>query len=686
MSKTAVLDNGSIREAPSVLVVGDPEFVCTSLRSFLESSGYRVIEAVNREEGLAAYDRERPDIVLADLEMSQNAGLSFLAELNDAYINVPSIVITGERRQPDAFEAVRQWPWGYLTKPVNKEVLEATIRYALERARLLEENTRYREQLEEEVLTKTWELSDGRKRYQRLLESVTNYVYTVSFEEGKPARTVHQHGCEKVTGYTSAEYNATPDLWYRIVHDDDRPQVLDMAQRILTESENLGLEHRIRHKDGSLRWIRNTLVPYRDLDGNLIAYDGIISDITERKLADIKLRESEERFSQLFLQQEDAIILFKLDTLEIIDANPTATELFGYSRDELLCAFPWPFLDTGHQELRESMVAALDQNGRFDVFGLPHIRKDGTTVIASMRGKLVTIMDDKVVYCSIRDITEKIRLEEDVRDSQAKLIQANKMASLGMLTSGIAHEINNPNNFILFNSSLLAETWQAVLEILDDHAAEQGDFYLAGQRFSEVREETPRLIAGLSEGARRIQAIVETLKGFVRQDPDGAGMPFDINSTVRMALTLLSHEICQHKRDLTVDLGSDLPHVCGKSQQIEQVVINLVTNALHAVAGNGGGIRLATTYDRAGESVIITIQDDGVGMTKEELERVAEPFFTTKSAQGGTGLGVSISRSIVREHHGTLAYASEPGCGTTVTVRLPISERLPQGADNGGTP
>lgn len=685
MGKKAVLDKGSIGKAPSVLVVGGPETSRSSLRDFLEVSGYRAFEAADKKEGLAACERERPDIVLADLEMPRNDGLTFVADVNDTYGALPVIVISEKGGVPDAAGSGRLWNWGCLTKPVNREALDITIRYALERARLLEENVRYREHLEKEVLTKTRELRDGRKRYQRLLESVTNYVYTVSFKDGKPTGTIHQHGCEKVTGYTSAEYNTTPDLWYRIVHDDDRQQVLDMAQRILTESENLKLEHRILHKDGSLRWIRNTLVPYRDMEGNLLAYDGIIYDITERKLADIKLRESEERFSQLFQQQEDAIILFKLDTFELVDANLAATELFGYRRDELLCSFPWPFVVDRHMELRKSLCAALDQNGRFDLFRYPLIRKYGTPVDVSMRGKLVTIMDDNVVYCSIRDITEKIRLEEDVRDTQAKLIQANKMASLGMLSSGIAHEINNPNNFILFNSSLLAETWQAVQEILDDHAAEQGDFYLAGQRFSEVREETPRLIAGLSEGARRIKAIVETLKGFVREEPGGTGTSVDINRTVRMAMTLLSHEIRRHNCDITMDLGSDLPHAFGKSQQIEQVVINLVTNALHAVAGNGGGIRLATAYDRAGESVIITIQDEGVGMAKEELERMAEPFFTTRAAQGGTGLGVSISRSIVREHNGSLVYVSEPGRGTTVSVRLPVSESSTRGVNNGGT-
>ncbi len=529
-----------------MLLVDDSELVRSVLRELLEISGYRVIEAADGKEGLELFERERTDIVLTDLQMPGMDGLTFIAELNDRYINVPVIVISGEGSLSDAIEAVRLGAWDYLIKPIRDvREIEITITRALERARLLEDNHRYRQHLEDLVQSQTREIREGK-----------------------------------------------------------------------------------------------------------------------------------ERFSQLFLQHEDAIILFKLDSFEIVDANPAATELYGYSRDELLCAFPWPFIGEGHIALQESLLAALGLNGRFDVFRLSLLRKDGTPVSVSMRGKLVTIAYDKVVYCSSRDISEKIRLEEDVRDTQSKLIQANKMASLGMISSGIAHEINNPNNFIMFNSSLLSETWQAVAEILDEHAAEHGDFHLAGQRFSEVREETPRLIAGLSEGSRRIQAIVETLKGFVRQDPDGAVMCIDINRTIQMAMTLLSHELRNHARDVKVDLDSDLPHVSGNCQQIEQVVINLVTNALHAVAGNGGKIRLATSYDLAEEVVIITVQDDGVGMTKEELERVAEPFFTTKSAQGGTGLGVSISLSIVREHNGTLVYESEPGHGTTVSVRLPVSACL----------
>lgn len=556
MDKTRESENIPIQNATSVLIVDDSKVVRLLLRELLVRRGYRVIEATHGKEGLELFDRERPDIVLTDLQMPEMDGLTFIAKLNDRYINIPIIVISGEGTLPNAIEAVRLGAWDYLIKPFrDARELEITITRALERARLLNENHRYRLHLEELVQSQTREIREGK-----------------------------------------------------------------------------------------------------------------------------------ERFSQLFLQHEDAIILFKFDSFEIVDANPAATELYGYGRDELLCTFPWPFVNGGHKELQESLLAALGQNSRFDVFRLSHLRKDGTPVVVSMRGKLVTLMNDKVVYCSIRDITEKIRLEEDVRDTQAKLIHTNKMASLGMLASGIAHEINNPNNFIMFNSSLLAETWQAVLEVLEEHSEEYGDFYLAGQRFSEVREETPRLIAGLSEGARRIQAIVETLKGFVRQDPEGSEVCIDINRTVRMAMTLLSHEIRKYTGDVSVELAGDLPYVLGKSQQIEQVVINLVTNALHAVAGNGGGLWLSTSYDRAEELVIITVQDDGVGMTKDELERVAEPFFTTRSAQGGTGLGVSISLSIVKEHNGTLVYASEPGHGTTVSVQLPVSGCMINEVNSSGAP
>lgn len=538
MSNTAPSGNCVNLNIPSVLIVHESLITRTSLRSFLEAPGYRVIEAATSVDGLAAYELERPDIVLADIDMRHANGLRFIPELQEKYISLPIIVISGKKSLPAALEAVRRGAWDYLVSPINEDELEVSIQRALEWGRLLGEIIRYREQ------------------------------------------------------------------------------------------------------------------------------------------AEIKLRESEQRFSQIFLQHEDAIILFNFDTFEIIDANPAATGLYGYSRSELLRGFPWPFAGDNHAELRESIQAELGENNRFDIFRITQFRKDGAPVVVSMRGKLITLMDNTVVYCSIRDITRKIMLEDEVRTTQAKLIQVNEMASLGMLASGIAHEINNPNNFIMFNSTLLAETWQEVREVLDETASEQGDFHLGDRCYSEVREEIPRLIAGLTEGARRIHDIIETMKTAVRQEPDGFAAHMDVNRIVQMSMTLLSHEIRKHGTTITVELCDGLPHIRGKAQLIEQVIINLVNNALNAVAGNGGEVRIATSHEPADGSVMIKVQDTGVGMTRDVLERISEPFFTTRFDSGGTGLGVSISLSIIKEHNGTLTYDSEPGSGTIATVRLPVTDCL----------
>lgn len=301
------------------------------------------------------------------------------------------------------------------------------------------------------------------------------------------------------------------------------------------------------------------------------------------------------------------------------------------------------------------------------------VRSDGTRLIASIWGKIIRLRDTEVVYCSIRDITRRIRMEEEARITQSRLIHTNKMTSLGVLVSGIAHEINNPNTFIQGNATLIESFWRDALPILDHHRAANGDFDLGGLPYGEVEQIIPRLVHGVKEGSRRISTIVNNLKDFAREDTTKTFMPINVNKIVEEAKLILSYQIHRYTDQFRLELAEDLPLALGKPQQIEQVVINLIMNALQALPDKGAGVTIATLADRDSPAIIVSVRDEGEGMPREILERITEPFYSTKLERGGTGLGLSISAAIIREHNGTLAFESTPGRGTAATVTLPIA-------------
>lgn len=437
--------------------------------------------------------------------------------------------------------------------------------------------------------------------------------------------------------------------------------------------ENGGINFETTHRTSS-----GARLPM-DVVAHFLAYQGrefifsFARDISRRKQAEAALLESEERFHQLFAQNEDAIVFLALDSFDIIDANPAAISMTGFSRDELFNLGPWSFLAS---EEYQRFIGEIPQSGDQRLFQVDRATvctKGGEKRAVSIRGKIIRLRDNEVVYCSFRDISERLRIEEDIRETQAKLIHANKMTSLGMLVSGIAHEINNPNNFISFNAGILADAWKDAAVILNDYSAEHGDFTLNGLPFSEVRTLAPRLFAGLGEGSRRIGEIVKNLKEFARNDTATLTAHFDVNRTVQTAVAMLGHIIHRFTDHFTVELASALPPARGKAQQIEQVVINLLTNALQALPDKSRSVSATTAYDAFTGRLVVTISDEGRGMTREVLDKITEPFFSTRLESGGTGLGLSISASIIKEHHGSLEFESTPGQGTTATIRLPAS-------------
>ena len=271
-----------------LLIIEDSEDDALLIERELTKNGYNLdCRRVDTPEALQSeLIAKEWDIVISDFVMPRFSGLDALKMLKGSGIDIPFIVVSGKIGEETAVEAMRAGAQDYIIKgnlarlapAVEREMADAEVR-------------RRRRQAEEGLRN-----SEG--RYQRLLESVTDYIYTALVEDGRPVATTHGPGCESVTGYTSEEFTAKPGLWLQMVHEDDRTAVLEQADSVLTESRITSLEHRIIHKDGRVRWIRNTPVPRYNREGRLIAYDGIVADITERKLAEEERYKIEQQFQQ----------------------------------------------------------------------------------------------------------------------------------------------------------------------------------------------------------------------------------------------------------------------------------------------------------------------------------------------------------------------------------------------------
>lgn len=267
---------------------------------------------------------------------------------------------------------------------------------------------------------------------------------------------------------------------------------------------------------------------------------------------------------------------------------------------------------------------------------------------------------------------EKKQAEEKARLRQQQLFRASKMASLGTLVSGVAHEINNPVTSALLNTQTLRKVWDGVLPILDEHSQAGGDFQVGAMTYAEIRQRLPVLLSHIEDGTRRVRDIVTDLKDFARETPAERSDDIDVNAVVAKAVGLVSNLIKKSTNDFSVQATSDLPVFKGSAQRIEQVVINLVMNACQALEDSNRAVRVRTGLDPRTDCVFIEVADEGIGMPPEVMQRLTDPFFTTKRDSGGTGLGLAISERIIRDHDGRIDFTSEPAKGTTVRVCFPV--------------
>jgi PAS domain S-box-containing protein len=555
------------------------------------------------------------------------------------------------------------------------------------------ELSRYREHLEEMVEARTVELEATNKKLREeiderrkaeekirqqnelletVLESLTHPFYVVNTAD---YTITMANSAAKAQGVNLGE------RCFNVTHDRNTPcdgkQHPCPMELIKQSKEPTTLEHVHINQNKEIRHVDIHGYPIFDKDGNVIQVIEYTIDISERKRAEKELQESRGRYKSLF--QHSPVGIFKTTPAGLVlMANPAFVKMVGYSSFRKLSRIN---LDENNFSLtipHRKFVKMMEQEENVKGLEDRWRTKDGREIFVRENIRVDRDEKGKILFYegTVEDITEKKQAEEKAKWHEQQLLQADKMIALGTLVSGVAHEINNPNNFVMMNTPLLQELWQGVLPIMENYYKENGDFTAAGFNYKELKETVPELFAGVLEGARRIKSIVKELKDFSRQETDEIEESVDINMVVKSAVTLTSSMIRKSTNRFNVHYDQNIPTLSGKFQRLEQVMINLIQNSCQALPDKDKSILTTTDFDKENNKITVKVEDEGIGIESHDLKLIMNPFFTTKRDSGGIGLGLAISSNIITDHGGTIDFASTPGKGTVITITLPVGSKF----------
>jgi PAS domain S-box-containing protein len=492
-------------------------------------------------------------------------------------------------------------------------------------------------------------LKESERKYRLLVRNLPNCVYK-GYIDG--AIDFFDNKIEQITGYSKEAFLSRKINFFNLVHEDDIARTKEQFRQALRTDSSYIREFRVRSKTGDTIWIQDGGHIIYGENGAVEFITGAFLDITERKLAEKALHESEEKYRSLFNSGPIPIFVLERETLEILDANPMAEDTYGYSNGELP---GMPFSALGPVEDIYESISAFDQMDwpRACVVSskVRHFQKGNTPFYVRVTACPTRYKDRDAIILATTDITEML-------EKEAQLMQASKMTTLGEMSAGIAHELNQPLNAINMGSEYLKMMVENRKKIPEENLVEVSD------RICEQVERASEIINRLREFGRKSDFVKEKV---------------NLNKSVRVAYGIINQQIRLQNIDVILNLAKNLPPILARNTRIEQVIFNLLTNAMDAVThrkeAGSGQAKPAITIRSSLENgrVALTVSDNGSGIPKAVLEKVFEPFFTTKEVGSGMGLGLSITYGIVRDYDGEIEIQSEEGTGTTVSVTFPCA-------------
>jgi PAS domain S-box-containing protein len=522
--------------------------------------------------------------------------------------------------------------------------------------------------------------------FRQLVESLDHIFFVIASDMSRVFYVSPAY--ERITGYTCESLYQNPRGWTRLIYEDDKSYVLGTFAKRLEGGEAAGrmeIEYRIKRADGEIRWLRVVQSPVSDESAQFERLAGTAEDVTERKgteaamlqvhsdlaqqaetrthelastvsgfereiaqrkEAEDKLRRSEARFRRLF-EANIIGVMFTDIYGSITDANEAFLQMTGFTREDL--PLRWDKMTPPEWiHLSQLALEQLVRNNSVKPLEKEYIRKDGTRVPVLMGGALLDRENWRCVFF-VLDLTQRRLAEEQVRQVSLQLEHASRLSVMGELLADMAHEIHQPLGVIAnyANGSLRRlKKKQLTVRALKE-------------RLEEIAAESMRV----AEVLRRVREFIR------RREPDRK--PVSLNTIVMDALQFTRYERREHRVAVMVRPDRDLPMVQADPVQITQVLVNLLSNAIHSVSNPRCEYPkiLVSSFVNDDGMAEVAVADNGPGIPQADLPRIFDRFYTTKS--GGLGLGLPISRSIIESHGGQLLCDSQPGESTVFRVTLP---------------
>lgn len=509
-------------------------------------------------------------------------------------------------------------------------------------------------------------LQESRRRLLTLMGNLPGMAYRCRNDRDWTMEFVSE-GCYELTGYNPSELVDNQEVSYgELIHPDDREMVWNEVQAALAKDEPFRLVYRLIAADEKEKWVWEKGSGVYSPEGELLALEGFISDITEQKLSEDNMIRAQARLEYLLTSSPAVIWTARASEdwgATFISSN--IKDMLGYEPEEFI-EDPKFWVKNLHEEDRESVLEELPRifEKDYHVHEYRFLHKDGTYRWMHAEVKLVRNPEGKPVECVgfWADVTERLERQEELKRAhqelqeayesleraQASAVASEKLAALGRLTAGVSHEILNPLNAITIGLHLLINE-------------------------SETPAATRESLIEIMEQTRRITKISQDLLYFARQRPPERRQ-LDLNHAVNRTLALVEHELRLKNVDLNLKLSEELPPVLADEDQLQQVVLNLINNAKDALA-KGGSLRVQTSeskpvFTHEGRVLELRVEDSGPGIEPSHLDKIFDPFFTTKPEGEGTGLGLSICQGIVENHGGSIWAENLTDGGAAFVVRL----------------